>query len=389
MLTRALASGGMRGHVRRRGATWTYVIDVPPDPGTGRRRQTTKGGFATKKAAEEAMRDAIVRGSAATGGGQSLGDYLDEWLEAVTPRLRETTAGGYARAVADIKAGLGAVRLRDLTPLMIERFYAELARTGGRKGRGLSAKSIRNYHVTLRKALADAERLGIVDRNAAARAKAPTAARPQTPTWTSDELARFLRHVEGDPLYALWVLLATTGMRRGEAIGLRWSDVDLARGTVSVNQSVTTVGTKVVVAPPKSDRSRRRLVLDPATVSVLEVHQERLRRDRELLGSPLGRGDFVFSEPDGTPLHPDAVTRRFQTLSRQSGLPRLRGPHDLRHTWASLALAAGVHPKVVSDRLGHSTISITIDTYSHAIPSLDADAAATVAGPLFGPTAGR
>ena len=373
----------MRGHVRRRGSTWTYVIDLAADPATGRRRQKSKGGFPTKKAAEEAMRDAIARGTGGTGAGVRLGDYLDEWLEAATPRLRETTAGGYARAVTDIKEGLGAVRLRDLTPLMIERFYAELSRTGGRQGTGLSPKSIRNYHVTLRKALADAERLEVIDRNPASRAKAPTAVRPQTPTWTADELARFLRHTADDPLFPLWVLLATTGMRRGEAVGLRWSDIDLDRGTVSVNQSVTTVGTKVVFSPPKSDKSRRRLVLDPDTVRVLKTHQEAQRRDRELLGSLVGRGDAVFADPDGQPIHPDVVTRRFKTLVRQSGLPPLRGPHDLRHTWASLALAAGVHPKVVSDRLGHSTISITIDTYSHAIPSLDADAAATVASQLF------
>jgi integrase len=186
-----------------------------------------------------------------------------------------------------------------------------------------------------------------------------------------------------DPLYALWVLLATTGLRRGEALGLRWSDVDLERETISVSQTLTTVGHRVVVSPPKSDRSRRRLRIDFTTARVLGEHSEAQGRDRELLGVPEGRDDYVFAEPDGSPIHPDSVTRRFQTLVRRSGLPRLRGPHDLRHTWASLALAAGVHPKVVSDRLGHSTISITIDTYSHAIPILDADAAATVASQLF------
>lgn len=374
----------MRGHVVRRGrSTWTYVIDLPPDPATGRRRQKSKGGFPTKRAAEEAMREAIARGASGTGATLRLGEYLDDWLAAATPRLRETTAGGYRRAVVDISQGLGAVRLEDLTPLMIERLYAELGRTGGRSGSGLSAKTIRNYHVTLRKALADAERLEVIDRNPASLAKAPTAVRPETPTWTSDELSEFLRSVADDPWFALWVLLATTGLRRGEALGLRWSDIDLDRGAVSVSQSVTTVGSRVVVSAPKSDRSRRRLALDADTVGVLVAHREAHRRDRALIGSKPGRTDPVFAEPDGRPVHPDAVTQRFKTLVRRSGLPPLRGPHDLRHTWASLALAAGVHPKVVSDRLGHSTIAITIDTYSHAIPSLDADAAAQVAGRLF------
>lgn len=378
----------MRGHVRRRGSTWSFVIDVAPDPATGRRRQRTKGGFPTKKVAEEAMRAALAEGSsAADAGGQRLGAYLDEWLAAVSPRLRETTASSYAVAVARIKGGLGAVRLRELTPLMIERFYADLARTGGRNGTGLAPKTIRNTHVALRKALSDAERLELIGRNPAARAHAPTAVRPETPTWTGEELGRFLAGVVDDPLYALWVLLATTGVRRGEALGLRWSDVDLDRGTISVSQTITTVGTRVVISPPKTDRSRRRLVLDRDTVRVLAAHHEAQDRDRTLMGTSArttGRtSDLVFADPDGGPIHPDSVTRRFKTLVRQSGLPPLRGPHDLRHTWASLALAAGVHPKVVSDRLGHSTIAITIDTYSHAIPSLDADAAATVAGQLF------
>jgi integrase len=373
----------MRGHVSRRGSTWGYIIDVAPDPATGRRRQRTKSGFATKAAAEEAMRKAIAVGSSAGGDAQKLADYLDEWLTAVEPRLRGTTASSYRIAVERIKAGLGAVRLRDLTPLMIERFYADLVREGGKTGDGLSAKTVRNTHVVLRKALADGERLELLIRNPAARAKPPTGERKETPTWTAAEVTTFLAGVADDPLYALWVLLATTGLRRGEALGLRWSDVDLDRATLSVSQTITTVNNQIAVTPPKSDRSRRRIGLDPDTVRVLRVHRRDQDRDRELLGSGPRSGPLVFAEPDSAPIHPDYVTRHFKTLVRRSGLPPLRGPHDLRHTWASLALAAGVHPKVVSDRLGHSTIAITIDTYSHAIPSLDADAAARVASQLF------
>jgi integrase len=371
----------MRGSVRRRGSTWGYIIDVAPDPATGKRRQRTKGGFATKRAAEEAMRKAIAAGSAAGGDAQKLGDYLNEWLSSVEPRLRGTTASSYRIAVDRIKAGLGAVRLRDLTPLMIEHFYADLVRMGGKTGRGLSAKSVRNTHVVLRKALADGERLELLVRNPAARAKPPTGERKETPTWTASELTMFLAGVVDDPLYALWVVLATTGLRRGEALGLRWSDVDLERGTLSVSQTITTIDNKIAVTPPKSDRSRRRIGLDTDTVRVLRDHRRAQARDLKLLGSV--SSPLVFTDEDGGPIHPDHVTRRFQRLVRRSGLPPLRGPHDLRHTWASLALAAGVHPKVVSDRLGHSTIAITIDTYSHAIPSLDADAAAMVASQLF------
>lgn len=361
------------------------MIDVGLDPVTGRRRQHTKGGFVTKAEAELAMRTSLAKGSSAAvgAGGERLGDYLDEWFGAISPRLQETTAASYAVGVGRLKAGLGGLRLRDLSPLVIERFYGQLSRTGGRHGQGLAAKTIRNTHIVLRKALADAERLELLDRNPAARAKAPTGARRESNTWNSAELAAFLAGMANDPHYALWVLLATTGLRRGEALGLRWSDIDLKRGTLSVAQTITTIRHRLVVTSPKSDRSRRQIALDVDTVRILKAHRVAQRAEADLMGWTVRSSGLVFTQGPGEPLHPDAVTRRFQALMRASDLPLLRGPHDLRHTWASLALAAGIHPKIVSDRLGHSTIAITIDTYSHAIPSLDVDAAAMVAGQLF------
>ncbi|MCU1452655.1 MAG: putative Integrase family protein [Acidimicrobiales bacterium] len=377
----------MRGHVRRRGSTWTYVIDVSIDPSTGRRRQRTKGGFATKSAAEKAMSEALAAGprmAASATSATTLRDYLAKWMEAVTPRLRATTVASYEMAITRLVARLGGVRLSDLTPLAVERAYAGMVLSGGRNGKPLSPKTVRNCHVVLRKALADAERLGLLDRNVASRARPPTATRREFPTWTSSELSTFLRLVADDALYPLWVLLATTGVRRGEALGLRWGDVDLDRATFSVSQTVTTVNNKLTVQPPKADSSWRRISLDRSTVAVLRAHRKGQLEQRALCG--LGRftaADLVFATPAGDPVHPDSVTHRFQALVAASDLPKLRGPHDLRHTWASLALAAGIHPKVVSDRLGHSTIAITIDTYSHVIPNLDADAAETVASQLF------
>ncbi|MCU1497542.1 MAG: Phage integrase [Acidimicrobiales bacterium] len=363
------------------------MIDVGRDPATGRRRQHTEGGFGTKAAAEEAKLAALTGGPGGRWGAgkQRLVGYLDEWLATLGPRLQEMTAASYRIAVARVQAGLGALRLWDLTPLVIERLYGELTRTGGRRRQGLSPKTVRNTDIVLRKALADAERLELIGRNPAAKAKAPAADRGVTArTWNSAELSEFLAGVVDDPLYALWVLLATTGLRRGEALGLRWSDLDLTRRTLSVRQTLTSIHHRLVFTAPKSDRSRRQIVLDPDTVRVLEQHRDRQCADA-LVGVKPDRRALVFSQATGEPLHPDAITNRFQALMRATDLPRPRGPHDLRHTWASLALASGVHPKVVSDRLGHSTIAITIDTYSHVIPALDADAdaAATVAAQLF------
>jgi integrase len=150
------------------------------------------------------------------------------------------------------------------------------------------------------------------------------------------------------------------------------------------HRTITTINYRVVIAPPKTDRSRRRNKLDPETVAVLTAHRERQDAERRAAGlRPTARTDRVFANVLGEPPHPDWITARFKVLVREAGLRPLKGPHALRHTWASLALAEGVHPKVVSDRLGHSTIAITIDTYSHVMPSLDEEAAGTVANLIF------
>src|SRR3546814_10189890 len=162
-----------------------------------------------------------------------------------------------------------------------------------------------------------AERRELIDRNPAARARTPRGERVEIVTWTSTQVAQFLRGAADDPLFALWVLLATTGLRRGEALGLRWKDVDLERATLSVSQTITAVQHGVIVSPPKSDRSRRRLGLDPDTIRVLTDHQQAQQRDRDLLG--LGPAPLVFCTPEGEPLHPDAVTRRFRSEERRVG----------------------------------------------------------------------
>lgn len=241
--------------------------------------------------------------------------------------------------------------------------------------------------MVLRKALADAERLELLDRNPAARAKAPTGARRETTTWTSTELAAFLAGVVDDPHYALWVLLATTGSRRSEALGLRWSDLD--RRTLSVTQTITSIRHRIVVASPKTDRSRRQMALDADTVRILDAHRTAQQAEADLMGWTVRSSGLVFTQGPGEPLHPDAVTRRFKALMRASGLlscrvrttsatPGPRWPSPPGSIRRSCPIASAIRP-----------IAITIDTYSHAIPSLDVDAAATVASQLFDRDADR
>ena len=313
----------------------------------------------------------------------TVAEFLDDWLAAQRHRLRPTTLASYDTAALRIRRSLGAVPLQALTALQIERFYADLADTGGGAKGALAAKTIRNTHVVLRKALADAERLGLVNRNAAGTARPPTAQRAEQTTWSSDELKEFFAAIREHRLYAAFVVLATTGMRRGEALGLRWSDVDLDGERLAVVQTLTTVNGAPVITATKTARSRRLIYLDGQTVAVLREHRRRQREERLAAGPGWDNGtDLVFRDELGWLVHPDWFSREFWRLVRDAGVQRIR-LHDLRHTYATIALKSGVHPKVVSDRLGHTTVGITLDLYSHVTPAIAREAADVVASRIF------
>jgi integrase len=313
-----------------------------------------------------------------------VSQFLTDWLESIKPRVRETTWVSYRMAVERITRQIGAVQLQSLTPLQVEGMYARLLERGGAGGRPLAPKTVRNCHIVLRRALADAERLGLVTRNPAAAAKAVSAPRAEQKTWSSEEIQRFFDAVAGERLSMAFVLLATTGMRRGEVLGLRWEDVDLDGRALSIVQTLTTVSNRVHIGPPKTGKSRRRVSLDTVTFDALRAHRMRQLEERLAAGDAWSNdADLVFTDELGGPVHPDRFSKSFDRIVRDAELPRIR-LHDLRHSYATLALKAGVHPKVVSERLGHSTIAITLDLYSHVAQGLDADAAELIASRIYG-----
>jgi integrase len=379
----------MRGAVLKRGKTYSYVVPLERDPETGAKRQKWVGGFRTKRECEDALNDALSRVRAGTfsveGSRTTVKQFAADWLAAVEPTVRPSTFASYRMVIEKyVVPRLGRLKLSALTAGHLSRFYNELGATGSKTGGPLSPTTVRYAHTVLGRALEDAVAWGLVPRNVARVAKPPRKASTDMKVWSPEEARRFVEAARGDRLFALWFLLLTTGLRRGEAVGLRWADIDLDRSVMSVRRTIASVDGEMVEMEPKTAKSRRSVALDAATVKALRAHRKRQEVERRLVGEGWIETGAVFAYPDGRPLHPDHVMVVFRRLVADAGLPLIR-LHDLRHTAATLALAAGVHPKVVQERLGHSSIGITLDTYSHVIEGMQADAASKVAQLLLSP----
>lgn len=366
------AAGSVRPDPDRPG-TWRFVVDVPGDG--VKRRQVKRRGFPTKKAAQaelDELKRATTAGRGVNPSRVPFGSFLtDRWLPhvAADTSLKPTTRAHYRRMARHLVEHAGAVRLDALRGDNLDRVYAAL------DGRSDSLR--RSVHVVAHKALGDALRWRLVGFNAADDATAPAQSQPDPRAWTAEQVGEFLRVAADDRWSALWRLAATTGMRRGEMVGLRWSDIDLAAGSLVVANNVTVTDHATEHGTPKGNRARS-MSLDSGTVAALKDWKRQQATERLAVGTYWPEGDFVFTWPDGALVHPAVVTRTFKRLRESVGLPELR-LHSLRHAWATHALAAGVDVKDVATRLGHSSVRITLDVYVAPSSERDASAAATVA----------
>jgi integrase len=368
---------------------WAVKGDVAPRGAP--RKQIHKRGF--KRKGDEVAYWHEVSGNVAHGTHVNPSTVtLAEWCETWCAGL---PAAGYRRATVnsyrDVLDGLvvpriGEARLQALTAADQNKLYSGLL-AEGRRGRPLSARTVRYVHVVLGKCLSDAVRQGVLARNPADLATPPRSSSTKPPehqVWSPAETAEFLRFVEaeGDRLAALYRVAAMSGMRRGELAGLKWGDLNGSQ--LSVRRQVTVANNeRPRVADLKTDRARRSIDLDDETVARLRTHRREQSEERLALGLG-GRSEFMFTELDGSLLDPRNVTRRFGAAVKASGLPRRVKFHSLRHGHASHMLAAGVSVKLVSDRLGHANPALTLSVYSHVIGSQGADAAAAVAALVDG-----
>ena len=314
--------------------------------------------------------DARDRGVTVTSAERTVADYLDQWLEnTAKPSVRHATYLNYALNVRRLKEEIGWLRLSELGPAHVQRAYGNLLKSG------LSAHSVIQAHVVLHRALREAVLWGLVLRNATDGVSRPRIERAEIRTLSQAQVKKLFESTKGDRLHALWVLLATTGLREGEALGLRWSDIDLKAGRLSVRRSLQRQkGRGMVFVEPKTNRSRRVVYLAAGTTEVLKNHRHDQAEERLQLGGRWKADDLVFTSIHGQPLQQGLVSWSLHQALEKAGLPRIR-VHDLRHTAATHLLEKGVHPKVVQELLGHSTIMVTLDTYSHVAPALHAEVA--------------
>ena len=376
----------MRGSVHKaENGTWSYRFSIEPDPLTAKRRVATKRGFRTRQEANRALRAAITAyesGRRVQPSRRTVEDFVNEWHTAIAPSLRATTAANY-RTYLDsyVIPYIGDTRLSDLTPVRLNLLYARLIESGRRKvPGGLSAKTVQNVHRMLHRALRDAVKWDYLPRNVAEDAEPPRVSRPRPDVWTPEQLRAFTHHVRDDRFYALWLLVVTTGFRRGELAGLRRGDIDLDHARVSPTVTRVVVDGHARDSETKTRSGERSLALDPVTRDALRDYLTFWEEERRALGqtSPL-----LFVWPNGQPLHPDTITALFHKHCEAAGLPRIR-LHDVRHSYATAALKAGVPAKIVSERLGHATAAFTLQVYTHVIPGMDQQAATTVADLILG-----
>ena len=391
---RQAGEGTISEYATKAGPRYLIKYRMPLKEGTT--KVVLRRGYPTRKAAAEALGDILAevrRGSHVLPAKMTTGEWLDQWLEGL--RLAPSTVASYRKNVRlQLKSRLGGVPLKSLTGARISAAYRDMEATGRadhRAGEGLSPRTVRYCHTILKSALRAAVDEGLLAVNPADKAVPPSMSQARAPEmrpWTGPQLSAFLgwasEHHEAD--LAAWHLLAYTGMRRGEMLSLRWRDRELEGASVSVRRSVGVVkvegqGKRLVEGPTKGKRART-VDLDAGTVAMLR----RWRVERAGVSLQLAKDDaLVFGNLDGGHLHPERFSARFAERLRKCGrdlgdaAPPVIRLHDIRHVHATMLLQAGVPVKVVSERLGHATAMITLETYAHVMPGMQAEAAATFA----------
>ena len=371
----------MRGRViKRKGSNnYTIILQIGLDPVTGKRKQQWITAGSSKREAEKQMTKLIHEldnGIFTKPNKKTLGSYLKEWIKSIQGNLSPRTVEGYITIINRVIPAIGAIPLTQLKPDILQKYYSDCLNSGClNKQVGLKPLTVRHHHALLHRALKNAMEWGLIVRNPADAAHPPRYQPSDISIMNEGEMRTFLEAAKQTPYFHLYYIILFTGLRRSEVLALRWSDVDLLLGRISVSRSIHRLRDgSYIFRQPKSAKGRRMVALSLSAIQVLREYKEKMTAERILDGSLLRDSDLVFSKSDGSPIRPDTITRAWSILAKKCGISASR-LHDARHSHASLMLKAGVHPRIVQERLGHSTIAITLDVYSHVSPGLQEAAA--------------
>jgi integrase len=350
---------------QRKDGLWTVAVTVQ-----GKRISKY---FKSQSECREWLRNTqsqIQNGLTLAGARTTVIEFLEQWLGTIRESVRPKTLHQYAQiARGHIAPRLGNIKLKDLRPDQIQGLYNE------KLDKGVSARTVLLIHSVLHKALNQALNLGLIGRNPAQAVSRPKAKRKEMRILTSDQARTFLSVAEETRYRALFHLALHTGMREGELLGLKWEDLDWVTRQLQVKRQLQVMpGIGMFFAEPKTASGRRTIVLSKAMIEKLREHLDDQDQDRQQAGEKWRENGLIFPTTIGTPMAARNMYEDFRKLLKSIGLPVIRF-HDLRHTAATLMLQQGVHPKIVQERLGHADISMTLNTYSHVLPSMQAEAA--------------
>ncbi|MED0762331.1 site-specific integrase [Aneurinibacillus thermoaerophilus] len=361
----------MKGYFRKRGTKWSFTIDVGRDPETGKRKQKTVSGFKTKKEAEKACAEMIAQvenGQYVVESKETYGEYLLNYMNNVARHAMRPS--GFTNQMYKVKKhilpALGQMKLKDIKPMHIQKFYSQ------KLNEGFSPASIHSYHAIISKSLRQAKNWGLIQENAASSVSLPRIQKKQLKTWSLDEINQFLHAISKrdkryEPFYIIYVLAIYSGMRKGEILAIQWKDCDLENGYIRVQRTLAKTPGKLFFQEPKTAQSIRTIKLPDFALQALKAQKIKQKAWRLQLGAAYQDLDLVASDFDGGMITPSEVDHDFKRACEHAGVQKIRF-HDLRHTHATILLQLGENPKVVSERLGHGNITVTLTTYSHVLP---------------------
>lgn len=427
----------MKGHVFKRGKTWTYIFDIEPNPLTGDRRQRTKGGWSSEDEAWSECRKAMVeyeKGTAVAPSKMTVEQFFTEWFERIEPAVAETTFASYRNyARAYVIPYIGGQPLQKVSSKTVDELYRHLLANGrvraqkakraaidarqaareqkrkdkaaGKKSRGpapkadgtrtakpvpppgLGRKTVVSVHTMLRAAFGDAKAWHYIGENPAATANVPRVPRnqrTQRPVWSIPQLQLFLKAAKGERFFALWVMELATGLRRGELAGVTRKSLNLEEKTFTMFKTRTVANGKVVETEEgKTENAERLIALDDYTVEVLRQHLEMIDKEKAEFGDAYDKRDYIFCWPDGAPPNPQTFTRQFNRIAKDAGLPPIH-LHDARHSYVTAGRKARIDWKALSVRVGHATAEFTMDAYLTTDLEADREVANAIAALIFG-----